>query len=150
MGPPNGIPALHQTSPDGGAIAPEPNLKAIQVEHKSYWLLVGEVHVCSKGEEGFDENGEKRNLLKEVRYCFAPASWSFLQGFEVLSRKAWGRWQYTWQSHRTIHEENELFEACCKGNLGRIQEICSRGIATPFDRTAGGLTLLHVGEPNTK
>ena len=115
---------------------------ADEVKRGGHWLLFGKYSWRSE-EECYKVDGEKMCLLKKTTHLFDPARWSYLWSFE-LSWKAHGRWQYSFYFYNTIQEEDALFEACCNGYLREIQALCSGNMATPYDRTSKGLTLLHV------
>ncbi|MCJ1478344.1 hypothetical protein MMC13_007022 [Lambiella insularis] len=58
--------------------------------------------------------------------------------------RAHGLWQYSFRSYRIISLDDPIYAACVSGDLGRVQQLCSQGKTSPFDRTSDGWTLLHA------
>ena len=76
-------------------------------QEKSYWLLFGNLNVRSilsrKNEIHDDEWPFQRTHVR-----FRPVYWASHRGFEVLSEKLYGSWQYSFQSYRMITEEDPI------------------------------------------
>jgi hypothetical protein len=62
----------------------------------------------------------------------------------VLSARSTTGWKYSFQSFRTVPDDSLIFEYCKEGNIGAIQSLFKRGLASPWDRDAKGRTPLWV------
>ena len=114
-----------------------------QTETVMYWLPVGTLIVCSR-QSGQDQVDADEENVKHKDYEFRPRPWIFRRGFSIFSTQLYGLWQYSFRSHRIITMQDPIYAACVSGDLGSVQRLCSQGLASPFDRTSSGWTLLHV------
>ena len=110
-------------------------------ELTTYSVLVGHLSVRSIVYETDSDNRKQR---REV--FFRPSPWLLHQGYTLLSKKSYGRWEHTFRSYNIISTCHPLFAACRAGDLGLVQQMCSQGQGqvTPFDMAPNGWSLLHV------
>ena len=79
------------------------------------------------------------------RARFSPASWmSWLWGFELIGKKVCGRPHFLFRTFNIIQRDDPIRLACACGDLEEVERLFHKGLATPYDVTSEGSTLLHV------
>ncbi|KAI1803617.1 hypothetical protein F4811DRAFT_553696 [Daldinia bambusicola] len=69
--------------------------------------------------------------------------WLSRQSWELHSIKAFGAWQWNLTSYRLIPRNSEIYKSIEAGSLRDVQKLFEAGLASPYDRTDNGWTLLH-------
>jgi hypothetical protein len=94
------------------------------------------------------ETSEPRNILDTQFRCItipnAAGRYLGISLGTVLSARSTTGWKYSFQSFRTVPDDSLIFEYCAEGNIGAIQSLFKRGLASPWDRDAKGRTPLWV------
>ena len=79
-----------------------------------------------------------------VNQRFIPKFRLFGNGLWIQSIQAKGNWQYTFRPLRIIPEGSQIFDACKDGDLEEVMRWFREGLATVYDSTPSGWTLIHV------
>lgn len=90
-----------------------------------------------------DDRGRK--VVQEnvfARYC-AP-SWLIKRAWTIQARHAYSGWDVNLRSYNVIPDSSLVHEYISDHNVNGIQELFTRGLASPFDCDKDGLSLLHV------
>ncbi|KAI1644455.1 uncharacterized protein F4817DRAFT_360756 [Daldinia loculata] len=77
------------------------------------------------------------------RILFQAPAWLSRRSWELHSIKANGAWQFNLRSYRLIPKESELISLVRKGSPQDIQRLFDAGLASPYDYTRDGQTLLQ-------
>lgn len=64
--------------------------------------------------------------------------------FTVQSQWALGQWTHTFRVTRIVPDNSSIFRLCATGDETIIRQVFDAGLASPFDQTTSGITLLHV------
>ena len=110
--------------------------KQITRAQKEYWILIGTILVAS--------SSSAINYSSRVRFYSALWTWLSL-GFEILLERSVGRPLCTFRTFRVITRSDAIWKACVIGDLEKMDRLFARGLASPYDSTDDGATLLHVG-----
>ncbi|KAL8923610.1 MAG: hypothetical protein Q9208_004557 [Pyrenodesmia sp. 3 TL-2023] len=88
-------------------------------------------------------SGSKNAIANEL--SFQPLINGILRsGFSLLRERSLGAWQYSLRTFSTFTTGDAICQFCVSGDLLGAKRLCSRGIASPYDVTHGGFTLLHI------
>ena len=120
------------------------NLPRRQIVNETfYWIVLGTIILRRVESKSKDSPGEVSGHIDGV--SFLPAVWThFRKGFEVLKFHAYGVPQPLFRPIRIINGQDAIWKACMRGDLVEAQGLCGKGLATPYDVTLGGFSLLHV------
>jgi hypothetical protein len=66
------------------------------------------------------------------------------RSFSIGSQRALGQWTHTFRVTRIVPDSASIFKLCATTNLTTIGQVFDAGLASPFDQTTCGITLLHV------
>lgn len=133
------------SSQDSHNIASSRSLNA-----RSWWLGLGwysyqatsvllKSNNSSSSQESESDSGE---IIVNQR--FIPKFRLFGNGLWIQSIQAKGNWQYTFRPLRIISESSQIFDACKYGDLEEVMRWFREGLATVYDSTPSGWTLIHV------
>lgn len=67
------------------------------------------------------------------------------RGLAISTSSKYGFWTRTLRISPVIPQDSLIFDLCETGDVQMIQKLFRKGLASPFDITEGGHTLLHVG-----
>ena len=107
-----------------------PRCKVVQ---SSCWLLFGTILIASSQKE------------QTRRVQFSPAarlSWSW--SFQLIEKQVFGRPHFPYRTFNIILPDNPARVACARGDIPELERLFGEGLATPYDVTNQGSTLLHV------
>lgn len=68
----------------------------------------------------------------------------FQRSFTVQSQWALGQWTHMFRMTRIVPDTASIFSMCATMDMSDIQQAFDAGLASPFDQTASGITLLHA------
>jgi hypothetical protein len=92
-----------------------------------------------------DDPDRNANVMDYVtRFQFTPRSWFCQRGLALNLGSATSGWTYTLKLHYVLPSNAPIFLACINGDMEMVKLLFSNKLATPFDRTVTGETLLHV------
>lgn len=66
------------------------------------------------------------------------------RSFTIQSQWALGQWTHTFRMTRIVPDTASIFRLCATKDDTIIRQIFDAGLASPFDQTKSGITLLHV------
>lgn len=58
-----------------------------------------------------------------------------------------GRPQFLFRTFKVIRRDDPVWIACARGERKEVERLFGEGLASPYDMTEDGSTLLHVGNP---
>lgn len=70
--------------------------------------------------------------------------WFLSRRFELRFRRLYGGWDHNLRVYRMVPFDAPIFTFCFKGQVEKVQELFSAGLASPFDSDPDGNTPLHV------
>lgn len=82
----------------------------------------------------------------EVEWRVLPKAWLRLKGFTLNQNKTFGQWRYTFTPMCIRPDHSRIFSACREGKLDEVIKLVESGVASIFDTSEDGWTLLHVSE----
>ncbi|KAI0105938.1 hypothetical protein F4814DRAFT_452317 [Daldinia grandis] len=82
------------------------------------------------------------------RILFKAPVWLSHRSWELHSIKANGAWQWNLRSYRLIPCNSEVISLSVRGSPKDIQRLFDAGLASPYDYTSGGLTILYYALRN--
>lgn len=85
-----------------------------------------------------------RKSKEELIVEFRTPAWLINKAWEARSIKACSGWTFHLRIHNILPYDSKAFEYARVGNVKGLQTLFERREASPFDRTEGGYTLLHV------
>ncbi|KAI0843876.1 hypothetical protein F5Y00DRAFT_267139 [Daldinia vernicosa] len=77
------------------------------------------------------------------RILFQAPAWFSYRSWELHSIRANGAWQWNLRSYRCIPWDSEIFSLVQSGSPQDIQRLFDVGLASPYDYSSNGWTLLH-------
>jgi hypothetical protein len=95
------------------------------------------------GKTASTNNVQHENEKKIFQLRFSQ--WLKLGIIELQALKQSGSWTYQLRHHRVISSDSLLFQLCSDGDLRNVQRLFSKSLASPFDVSPDGQTVLHVG-----
>ncbi|KAE8381609.1 ankyrin repeat-containing domain protein [Aspergillus bertholletiae] len=84
-----------------------------------------------------ESESEKRTF--KLRF----ARWFRFGIIELQALKQWGSWIYQLRHYHVIPSDSLLFQFCLDGDLTNVQRLFSKRLASPFDLSPKGQTVLH-------
>jgi hypothetical protein len=66
------------------------------------------------------------------------------RSFTFQSQWALGQWTHTYRVTRIVPDAAHVFRLCATKDTRIIRQVFDAGLASPFDQTKSGITLLHV------
>jgi hypothetical protein len=66
------------------------------------------------------------------------------RAFTMRSQKFFGQWTHSFRVSRIVPDDAPIFKLCATKDTATIRKLFDAGVASPFDQTASGVTLLHV------
>jgi hypothetical protein len=66
------------------------------------------------------------------------------RAFTMRSQKIFGQWTHSFRISRIVPDDAPIFKLCATKDTETIRKLFDSGVASPFDQTASGVTLLHV------
>lgn len=85
-------------------------------------------------------NSHKRTSMISIHLPILQRS------FTLQSQRAMGLWTHTLRITRIVPDSSAIFRICATAeDESEIRRLFDEGHASPFDQTAWGVTLLHVG-----
>jgi hypothetical protein len=133
------------SSQDSHSMASSRSLNA-----RSWWLGLGwysyqVISVLLKSSNSYSSQGSGSDSGEIiVNQRFIPKFRLFGNGLWIQSIQAKGNWQYTFRPLRIIPEDSQIFDACKYGDLEELMRWFREGVATVYDSTPLGWTLIHV------
>ena len=110
-----------------------PQSKAVR---SSFNLLFGTVLLASS-------SGKEQ--ARKAR--FSPAAWlSWSWGFELVASTMFGKPHFLYRTFNIVPRDSPIRIACARGDQKEVERLFSEGLATPYDVTNEGSTLLHVSK----
>lgn len=64
--------------------------------------------------------------------------------YSIQSQWALGQWAHMLRVTRIVPDTAPIFRLCATKDLTIIRQVFDAGLASPFDQTTSGITLLHV------
>lgn len=71
-------------------------------------------------------------------------SWLSTSVYEFISAPAIAGWAYSYRVYNIIHDDSEIIRKIKCGDLIGVRQLFSNRDASPFDRSARGMSLLYV------
>lgn len=62
----------------------------------------------------------------------------------MRSQKSFGQWTHSFRVSRIVPDDSPIFKVCATEDEKVVRKLFDSGMASPFDQTASGVTLLHV------
>lgn len=90
---------------------------------------------------------EIKNDRLESNIRWKPASWLLRRSMSLTIMRATSGWTYRFNPCQIVPDGSLIFTYCKSGNIAGIQDLFSRGIASPFDIDSESTTPLHVRAP---
>lgn len=102
--------------------------------------LIGRVSWRSseKLDQAWDADGSQKSTLISIQLPIVHRC------FTVQSQRAMGQWTHTFRVTRIVSEKCSHIQLCATNDEQVIRELFNSGMASPFDQTSPGITLLHV------
>jgi len=66
------------------------------------------------------------------------------RSFTLQSQWVLGQWTHTFRVTRIVSDAAQIFRLCATRDTSIIRQVFDAGLASPFDQTNSGITLLHV------
>jgi hypothetical protein len=66
------------------------------------------------------------------------------RAFKMRSQKYLGQWTHSFRVSRIVPDDAPIFKVCATKDEATVRKLFDSGLASPFDQTASGVTLLHV------
>jgi hypothetical protein len=66
------------------------------------------------------------------------------RAFNMRSQKHLGQWTHSFRVSRIVPDDAPIFKVCATKGEATVRKLFDSGLASPFDQTASGVTLLHV------
>ena len=66
------------------------------------------------------------------------------RAFKMRSQKLLGQWTHSFRVSRIVSDNAPIFKICATKDEVTVRKLFDSGLASPFDQTASGVTLLHV------
>lgn len=95
-------------------------------------------------EGGFGDSSKDRDDYHEISVTVQLPLWLSGSRYQLRSKRAYGGWDYTIRSYTIVPYESPIFDLCYNGDLNAVQQLFHDGLASPFDISINGTTLLHV------
>lgn len=100
--------------------------------------IVGRVSWRSSKQQSWDAATLKHSRVITIHLPILQRS------FTIQSQWALGQWTHTFRVTRIVPDTASIFRLCATKDETIIRQIFDAGLASPFDQTASGITLLHV------
>lgn len=68
------------------------------------------------------------------------------RAFTMRSQKSLGQWTHSFRVSRIVPDDSPIFKICATKDEKFVWKLFDSGLASPFDQTASGVTLLHVSK----
>ncbi|KAJ0414726.1 hypothetical protein BJY00DRAFT_294614 [Aspergillus carlsbadensis] len=92
-------------------------------------------------------DGETTRTKTTTSFIFHPARWlmrvGLKYGLKALATNHNRTWQYSIRPVHAVPDDSLIFDFCYAGNVGAVQELITRGMASVFDVDSYGSTPLH-------
>jgi hypothetical protein len=66
------------------------------------------------------------------------------RAFTMRSQRLFGQWTHSFRLSRIVPDDAPIFKICATKDSPIVRKLFDSGVASPFDQTASGVTLLHV------
>jgi hypothetical protein len=70
------------------------------------------------------------------------------RSFSIQSQWVLGQWTHKFRVTRIVPDNASIFRLCATKDPAIIRQVFDAGLASPFDQTSSGITLLHVSRMN--
>ena len=115
---------------------------------KKYQFLVGTFSIKSRSNQSItksDSTSITQHEIEKKTFKLELARWFASFNIELQALRRWGGRTYQLRHWRVISASSLLFELCKDGDLKNIQRLLGERLASPFDASPEGKTVLHVG-----
>jgi hypothetical protein len=113
-----------------------------------YQILLGTLSIKTRSSRPITRNSDSTsNTQHEIEtktFKLQLAKWLASFNVELQALRRWGTWTYQLRHWRVINADSLLFELCKDGDLKNIQRLLGERLASPFDVSPEGRTVLHV------
>jgi hypothetical protein len=107
-----------------------------------YGRLVGTVSWQSSGSLVNSSGGSERFLKNSVIISIEIPI--VRRAFTMRSQQHFGQWTHSFRVSRILPDDSPIFKICATKDTTAVRKLFESGMASPFDQTASGITLLHV------
>jgi hypothetical protein len=114
---------------------------------KEYQFLVGTFSIRSRSNRSItksDSTSITQYEIEKKTFKLELARWYASFNIELQALRRWGSWTYQLRYWRVISANSLLFELCKDGDLKSVQRLLGERLASPFDVSPEGKTVLHV------
>ena len=100
--------------------------------------IIGRISWRSSTQQSWDATTLKSSRVITIHLPILRRS------FTVQSQWALGQWTHTFRVTRIVPDTASIFRLCATKDETIIRQVFGAGLASPFDQTKSGITLLHV------
>lgn len=114
---------------------------------KAYQFLIGTFSIKSRSTQSItksDSTSITQYEIDEKTFKLELTRWFTSFNIELQALRRWGGWTYQLRHWRVISANSLLFELCKDGDLKNVQRLLGERLASPFDVSPEGKTVLHV------
>lgn len=105
-------------------------------------ILIGRVSWRSAEKIVDRQNGTKFNIHSSMISIHLPI---IQRAFALQGQRSMGSWSHTFRMTNIVPDNSEIFRLCATAeNDFEIRSRFDMGLASPFDQTTSGVTLLHA------
>lgn len=113
-----------------------------------YQFLLGKLSIKSRSSRPItrkcDSTSIKQFEMEKKTFKLELPRWLASFNIELQALRRWGNWTYQLRHWRVISANSLLFELCQDGDLKNVQRLLGERLASPFDVSPKGHTVLHV------
>jgi hypothetical protein len=100
--------------------------------------IIGKISWRSSKQQSWDAATLKTSRIISIHLPILQRS------FSIQSKWALGQWTHTVRITRIVPDSASIFRLCATKDPTIIRQVFDAGLASPFDQTTSGITLLHV------
>jgi hypothetical protein len=137
-----------------------PSKHVVSYEESLEEKLDDQILVTSKGQFQCEENALERSQQRVIHATkrqkrlmarLRTPSWLSLSSnaLEICCYKVNSGWMFTAQAYRVVPRNSPIIQLAKDGNVRGIQELFEKKLASPYDKTSDGFTVLDVSAFNT-
>jgi hypothetical protein len=142
------------TCANGGAVEDFPMHIRVQTvinpatSVNEYQFLLGKLLIKSTPSRPITRKCDSTSItqfeVEKKTFRIELARWLASFNLELQALRRWGNWTYQLRYWRVISANSLLFRLCDDGDLKNVQRLFGEQLASPFDVTPEGETVLHV------
>lgn len=80
----------------------------------------------------------------DVDSKIVPRAWIRMRGISTKQSRRFGSWKYSFRPISVVPDSSPIFEVCRNGDVSEVIRLIQSGMASVFDTSQEGWSLLHV------